>query len=316
MNRDDSAQPVQASTSTSIDDVLAATATATGTGTEAEQPAPAAPPMPPGKQLSGLRVLFGVSLGVLLVAAVLLLDEVGPTVDRSARITERYIERQRKGGDDYVLEGRDDRGGVFEIDVRKKTHQRARVGDQVVVSRSTLTGRVIVVDGPGWSDGKSSWRLWTSVVIGALALLGVVSAVRFSFRSVVPRATPEQRRTHRSRLAMWGVAALLVTTGWVLYERSGANVGAGGAAPGTVTTVAGDDCDQVDGRVRAWLPSIVADGTVTEADISLVAGLVSAASPGCGRSEIVAAVCSALDSPSVAVGAEVVLFPSTLCLGR
>lgn len=310
MNRDDATQPAPASTSTSIDDVLAAT------GSEPEPAAPAQPTMPAAKQLGGLRSLFGASLGLLLVLGVLLLDEVGPTVDRTARITERYIERQRKGGDDYVLEGRDDRGGVFEIDVRKQTHQRARVGDQVVVSRSTLTGRVIVVDGPGWSDGRSSWRLWVSVVFGSLALLGVVWSLWFGFRTALPRATGDERRTHLARLALWCLVAVVGTTGWVLYERSDSNVSAGGAAPGTVTTVAGGDCDEVDGRVRAWLPSIVADGTVTEADISLVTGLVSAAAPGCGRNEIVAAVCTALDSPSVVMGPEVVLFPSTLCLGR
>lgn len=272
--------------------------------------------MSPGKQLSGLRVLFGVSLGVLLVAAVLLLDEVGPTVDRSARITERYVERQRKGGDDYVLEGRDDRGGVFEIEVRKSTHGRARIGDEVVVSRSTLTGRVIVVDGPGWSDGKSPWRLWASGLIGALALLGVVSGLRFSFKSVLPRAAAEERRTHLTRLALWCISALVVTTGWVLFERANSNVGAGGAAPGTVTAVPGGGCDDVAGRVRAWLPSVAADGMVTDADLSLVTGLVSAAEPGCSRSEVISAVCTALDNPTVVVGIQVQLFPSSLCLGR
>lgn len=310
MNRDRTTEPENPSTSTSIDDMLAAA------GAGSERPATATPALPAAKQLSGLRVLFGVCLGVLLVTGVLLLDEVGPTVDRSARITERYIERQRKGGDDYVLEGRDDRGGVFEIDVREGTHQRARIGDDVVVSRSNLTGRVIVVDGPGWSDGKSSWRLWASSVLGALALLGVVWTLQFTFKSVVPRATPEQRRTHLARLGLWCIAAVVATTGWVLWERADANVSAGGAATGTVTTEPGGGCDEVASRVRAWLPSIVADGTVTEADLSLIVGLVSPASPGCSRTETISAVCTALDSPSMSVGVAFRLFPSTLCLGR
>ena len=215
-------------------------------------------------------------------------------------ITERYRERKSKGGTNEVLEGVDDRGGEFEIDVDESTFARASVGDRVVITRALLTGRVVDVDGPGWSDGGSSWKMWVWSVFGGIALLVLVWSLRTTAKNTLPNADPEQRRKHFTRMALWALAAVVGVTGWVFYERSDANADAGGADPGTVTTaVAVEECTGISQRVSMWVPTVVADGQATTSDLNLIVQIVQASEPGCTRGEIESSICDEMEQRSL-----------------
>lgn len=295
--------------STTIDELIV-----DGTvGRSKEAKAPPAAPLTE-KQTSAWRMLFALGLAAFLVFGVMLYDELGPTSERTARVTAKYTERHTRRADDRVIEGRDDRGGEFEIDVTKSAYTRAAVGDELVVSRSQLTGRVVRADGPGWSFGGSTWRLWLAATLCTAGAASMAWALLFTVRRILPFCSFAAGRRHVARLSLLSLAVAIGSAGWVAVERSNANVA---GAAGDVPVALGDGCEGVGAKAETWLPSFTIDGAVSQGDIELVASVVAQQLPGCDRASITSAVCDAIRRPSATIAPRrLTLAPATECARR
>lgn len=239
-------------------------------------------------------------LGVVLVVwgGVIVLDAIGPTFRREAVITGADTGRDRRGVSTYTLEGSDDHGGTFETTVDAGVHDDASRGDRVVVSRSYVTGRVVNIDGAGFSHGGFS-----SVPRYFLAMAAVGAAlVVWSLRTMRRRpagAPPDERAALPSSLRWWTLAVVASVVVWAVYERSVAEVRAGkSAAP--VTTAAtpesvppGEACAAavVEGPL---VEAAAADEYITGTDVSLIIGSVSTSAPDCAFDTVVELVCDRL----------------------
>lgn len=295
--------------STTIDELIV-------NGTVGRSKADKAPPtaLLTEKQTSAWRMLFALGLAAFLVFGVMLYDELGPTFDRTARVTAKYTERHTRRADDRVIEGRDDHGGVFEIDVTKAAYTRAALGDEIVVSRSQLTGRVVRVDGPGWSFGGSTWRLWLAATLCTAGAASMAWALLFTVRRILPSCSSTAGRRHVVRLSLLSLAVAIGSAGWVAVERSNAN--AAGAA-GEKPVALGDGCEGVAAKAETWLPSFTLDGAVSQGDIELVVSVVNQQLPSCDRDSITSAVCDAIRRPSATITPHrLTLAPATECALR
>jgi hypothetical protein len=318
--------------STSIDDLMGQQATAPDGGSTMPPPMPFTPPAAPvpptpptaapapgGQWKTAAEVneahprrrkpslstdgpfIFGFGLLLLLWGGILTFDHFGPTTDRGATVTGVDYSRSRKGGTTYSIEGVDSVGGEFDTDVSKEIYRRADVGDRVNIRRAVLTGRVVAIDGPGWSHdgGRMVWLHGIVATVGLLMLvLGVRSLVKFA------AANPDAPRPVR-RVLFWLIGVTVAIAAWVFYERSDASAGSGGGTQALVdvpmTTASAaepaiGECVDVDGSAQMLVPALAELQSISAVQVDLVVDTVGRMNPGCSASAVDAAVCRQLQS--------------------
>ncbi|MDP2289861.1 MAG: hypothetical protein Q8M22_01645, partial [Actinomycetota bacterium] len=199
-------------------------------------------------------------LGVVLVVwgGVIVLDAIGPTFDREARITGTDTGRDRRGVSTYTLEGIDDHGGTFETTVDAGVHDDASRGDRVVVSRSYVTGRVVNIVGPGFSQGGLSSVPRYFLAMAAVGAGLMVWSVRAMRRR--PAGAPlGERVAVPTSLRWWTLAVVASVVVWAVYERSVAEVRAGKSAAPVTTEATPEPVPQ-----GAPCASVAVDGPLVE----------------------------------------------------
>lgn len=310
--------------STSIDDLIVSTANAPlATATEGTPETPETLVGSAGQDKASRRdrarkdgramapVGFVIGLALVLLGGMISFDAIGPSFERDGRITDRDTSRGRRGSVNYTVEGVDDHGGTFKTHVSKDEFDDARRGP-VVITRSSITGRVVGIRGSGLDVG--GFKLITNFFL-LMAVIGVAT-MAWCLRTMRSAARPEGAEPRRvlSRGVRWWSAAVVVAFAiGVFYERSVANMGGERVARPTAAETPASGSTPVTCTVsinRAMLAVALGDGTVSATDVSLLVGL--ARSPGCTSDFVERQVCQAIRS-AMAAQPRVVLQLGTKC---
>lgn len=169
-----------------------------------------------------LGLLF---VGVLFVAVgtVLAVDLLVATTTRSAEVTDLDRTTRRKDGStrtSYTIRGEDTAGGRFAIGADSRAFARASVGDDVEIERSVLTGRVVRVEGDGWTVERSGLVLAVAIAVavgGALLTAGTLRSIRRDLRAASAAGAPIVGASRLLSMVFGGAATVVVI--WLIVER-------------------------------------------------------------------------------------------------
>lgn len=183
---------------------------------------PAGKPVPTKLDVMVLGLLF-VGLLFAAVGTLLAVDLHAATTTRSAEVTDLDRTTRRKDGRDrttYTVRGEDSEGGRFAIGTDSRTFTRASVGDDVEIERSVLTGRVVRVEGPGWTIERSSLVSAIAIAMacaGALMTAGTLRSIRRDLRAASAAGAPIANGSRLLAIVFGGAAAIVAI--WLIYER-------------------------------------------------------------------------------------------------
>ncbi len=196
----------------------------------------------PTKKRRGLRegfvILLPMAIAGALVAGVLMFDQLGPTTDRRATVTSTYTERSGRRGQntDHIAAGVDEDGGTFELTLQREDWQQVADGQEIVVSRAVLTGRVVDVhETGGWGIHTTARVVGLSVGLG-IALVAAVGSV-VGLRLLRVPQTARTRRRERVWLIAAALAAVVGVGIYIAVERSAAHAAGGEPVDLRVTSI-------------------------------------------------------------------------------
>ncbi|MEQ1702668.1 MAG: hypothetical protein ABMA25_21365 [Ilumatobacteraceae bacterium] len=163
--------------------------------------------------------LFLAGLAALLWSTFTAIDESGPTVERSAMVTDLVMRTYANRATEYEIVGVDVEDGEFRTSTVESVYRAAALGDRVVVTRAWLTGRVTAIAGPGWDVGRPQ-RLWVYLAAAVVGLGLLAWGIRQLRREAaeIP-GTPAPFR----RIRWWLLVVAVLFAGWIVLERTSAN---------------------------------------------------------------------------------------------
>lgn len=231
---------------------------------------------------------------LLLVGLTLMVEILGPSTTRTARVTASgEADRGRRSGDEQFVMGVDDRGAGFEISVSKTVREALEPGDRVEVTRSWLTGRVLSVKvWDRWHDANDGLHV---IGIAATAIGAALSA--FGLRRMLRATRSGYDVPWRSTLAWPAGFALVLSTGWVVYQRDQASTTSARAAyEATLTTEPPiEECRQlgvITGQQLFNLVGVAKDsGEMDAEEFEFVLSLIQEMEPDCTPESVEAEVC-------------------------